>query len=87
MPFDCPSPEDKRGGFEVSPRFREMIERRIARLEEDALQDEALIPFLENSDHMRRQRRLVDAQRAEALRMRRFLDRAKTRFPDPLIAM
>lgn len=87
MAFDCPSPENDLGGFEVSRRFREMIEQRIARLEQDALQDEALIPSLENSDHIRRQRRLVDAQRAEAARMRRFLDRAGTRSRDPLIAM
>ncbi len=34
---------------------------------------------LESKDHIRRQRRLVAAQRAEALRMRIFLDRARTR--------
>lgn len=87
MPFDCPSPENDLGGFEVSPRFREIIEQRIARLEHDAMQDEAVIPQLENRDHIRRQRRLVDLQRAEAARMRRFLERASTRFPNPLIAM
>lgn len=86
MSFDNPSPENDRGAFEVSPRFREIIEQRIARLEGDAMQDEAMIPVLQNSDHIRRQRRLVDAQRAEAARMRRFLDKAKTRFPNPLIA-
>ena len=85
MPFDCPAPEDGRGGFEVSPRFRAMIEERIAGLEEDALRDEAIIPLLDHSDHIRRQKRLVETQRAEAMRMRRFLARAKTRIPDPLI--
>lgn len=87
MPFDDPAPEDDCVGFEVSPRFREMLEQRIARLEEDASADEALIPLLENSDHIRRQRRLVNAQRAEAARMRRFLDKARSRFPNPLIKL
>jgi hypothetical protein len=31
--------------------------------------------------------RLVALQRSEALRMRLFLDRSKTRFPRPLIAL
>lgn len=85
MPFEDPAPDDNCAGFEVSPRFREMLEQRIARLEDDALGDEAVIPLLENRDHIRRQRRLVDAQRAEAARMRRFLDKARRRFPNPLI--
>ena len=36
-------------------------------------------------DHIRRQMRLVAVERAEALRMRIFLDRAKTRTAGPLI--
>ena len=36
---------------------------------------------------IRRQMRLVTAQRAEALRMRIFLDRAKPRLPRPLIEL
>jgi hypothetical protein len=64
-----------------------MLEQRIARLEDDAMSDEAQIPILDNKDHIRRQRRLVTAQRAEAARMRRFLDKAKARAHDPLIAM
>lgn len=87
MPFDCPSPEDDRGGFEVTPRFRAMIEERIAGLEEDANRDEAVIPLLAHKGHIRRQERLVEAQRAEAMRMRRFLDKARTRFPNPLISL
>ena len=74
-------------GFEISPRFRQMIEVRIARLERDARDDEAQIERLEDIDHIRRQMRLVAVQRAEALRMRLFLDRAKTRLPRPLIAL
>ena len=62
--------------FEISPRFRRTIEERIARLEQDAEQDEAQVALLENCDHIRRQMRLVATERAEALRMRLFLDRS-----------
>ncbi len=74
-------------GFEISPRFRQTIEERIARLERDANYDEAQINLLNDIDHIRRQMRLVAAERAEALRMRLFLDRARTRLPRPLIAL
>ncbi|HLI03417.1 MAG TPA: hypothetical protein VKU93_04015 [Terracidiphilus sp.] len=65
--------------YEISPRFRAMIEERVKRLEEDAARDEASIASLDHVDHIRRQLRLVAAQRAEALRMRLFLERARTR--------
>jgi len=68
-------------GFDISPRFRRTLEERIARLENDAERDEAMIAQLHSSDHIRRQRRLVAVERAEALRMRIFLDRARTRPP------
>jgi hypothetical protein len=68
-------------GFEISPRFRRTLEDRIARLESDAEWDEAQLRHLQCKDHIRRQRRLVAAERAEALRMRIFLDRASTREP------
>ena len=74
-------------GFEISPRFRQTIEERVARLERDAAYDEAQVGRLENGDHIRRQLRLVAMERAEALRMRLFLDRAKIREPRPLIAL
>jgi hypothetical protein len=74
-------------GFETSPRFRRSVEERIARLERDAVNDEARVAALEDGDHIRRQMRLVAIQRSEALRMRLFLDRAKTRLPRPLIAL
>ncbi|MGD0098123.1 MAG: hypothetical protein ABSB60_16675 [Terracidiphilus sp.] len=80
---NCATSED----FEISPRFRRTIEDRVARLEKDADYDEAQVQFLEDGDHIRRQMRLVAIQRAEALRMRLFLDRAKTRLPRPLIAL
>ncbi|WP_420238095.1 hypothetical protein ACOBR2_00355 [Telmatobacter bradus] len=72
-------------GFEISPRFRRSVEERLARLERDATQDETNLVQLENPDHIRRQMRLVAVQRADALRMRLFLDRARTRLPRPLI--
>jgi hypothetical protein len=56
-------------------------------LETDARSDEAFAALLENGDHIRRQMRLVAVQRAEALRMRLFLDRAKTRLPGPMIPL
>jgi ribosome-associated translation inhibitor RaiA len=68
-------------GYEIGPRFRRLVEERIARLERDAASDEAHVDLLEDVDHIRRQMRLVLAQRAEALRMRIFLDRARTRLP------
>lgn len=71
--------------FEVSPRFRRTIEERIARLEEGAAWDEQQIEHLEDLDHIRRQVRLIAAQRSEALRMRLFLDRAKTRIMGPVV--
>jgi ribosome-associated translation inhibitor RaiA len=81
MTVRCPAHE----GFEISPRFRQTIEERIARLERDADHDEAQMDLLNDIDHIRRQMRLVAVQRAEALRMRLFLDRARTRLPLPLI--
>jgi hypothetical protein len=74
-------------GFEISPRFRHTVEERIARLEKDAEFDEAQVSQLTDGDHIRRHMRMVAMQRAEALRMRLFLDRAKTRLPRPLIAL
>ncbi len=74
-------------GFEISPRFRQTVRERIARLEKDADRDEAQMDRLDDIDHIRRQMRLVATQRSEALRMRLFLDRAKNRVPRPMIAL
>ena len=74
-------------GFEISPRFRSTIEERIACLERGAAHDEAQVALLCNEDHIRRQMRLVAMERSEALRMRLFLDRSRTRLPRPLIAL
>ncbi len=73
MAIQCAAQE----GFEISPRFRQTLEERIARLERDAAHDEAQLDRLNDIDHIRRQMRLVAVERAEALRMRIFLDRAK----------
>jgi hypothetical protein len=83
MTSNCAAQE----GFEISPRFRRTVEERIARLERDAAYDEAQLDRLDDIDHIRRQMRLVAAQRAEALRMTIFLDRARPRLPRPLIQL
>jgi len=70
-------------GFEISPKFRQTVEDRIVRLEQGARYDEAQIERLDDIDHIRRQMRLVAAERAEALRMRLFLDRTRNRAPKP----
>jgi hypothetical protein len=73
--------------YEISPRFRQSLKERILRLERDADEDERALGDLENEDPMRRHRRLVAVQRAEAMRMRLFLDRSRQRFPRPTIAL
>jgi ribosome-associated translation inhibitor RaiA len=83
MKTDCATSDS----FEISPRFRRTIEERIERLEKDAEFDEAQADNLIDGDHIRRQMRLVAVQRAEALRMRLFLDRAKPRLPRPLTTL
>ena len=83
MTSNCTAQE----GFEISPRFRQTVEERIARLERDEACDEAQLDRLDDIDHIRRQMRLVAVQRAEALRMRIFLDRARPRLPRPLIQL
>ena len=74
-------------GVEISPRFRKTLEERIARLDEGADYDEAQLQHLHHPDHIRRQLQLIAAQRAEALRMRLFLDRSRPRLPRPLIVL
>ena len=72
---------------EISPRFRKTIEERIVRLDRGADWDAGQLGLLTHPDHIRRQKRLIAAQRAEALRMRVFLVRSRTRLPRPLIAL
>ena len=83
MTIQCAAQE----GFEISPRFRQTIEERIARLERDAAHDEAQLDRLDDIDHIRRQMRLVAVERAEALRLRLFLDRSRVREQRPLIQL
>jgi hypothetical protein len=73
--------------YEISARFRQSLEERIIRLERDAAWDEQALPLLTHEDHLRRHKRLVAIQRAEATRMRIFLDRVRVRLPRPLIAL
>jgi hypothetical protein len=73
--------------YEISLRFHQSMEQRIARLEADANADELALGSLKDEDHIRRHRRLIAVQRSEALRMRIFLDRARPRLPRPLIAL
>lgn len=80
-------PDAKHESFEISPRFRQSIEDRIARLDRDAAHDEQQISHLTHPDHIRRQLRLVAAQRSDSLRMRLFLDRARERQQRPLLTL
>lgn len=73
--------------FEISPRFRSFVEERIQQLERNAKFDEAQVVNLVDGDHIKRHMRMVAIQRAEALRMRLFLDSARTRLPRPMIAL
>lgn len=75
MTAHCPAHDS----YQISPAFRAMIEDRIARLEQDARRDEAQVANLQDADHIRRHMHLVVAERAEALRMRLFLDRTRIR--------
>ena len=81
--IDCSTLEN----YEISPGFRQTVEQRIARLEQDAASDEAQVVLLEDIDHICRQMRLVSAQRAEAQRMRAFLERARIRPPRPMTSL
>jgi hypothetical protein len=74
-------PSKSQDSYEISPRFSQTIEERIIRLERDAAADERMIATLVHHDHIRRHRRLIAVQLAEALRMRLFLERSTKRQP------
>jgi hypothetical protein len=78
---------DSREGFEISSRFRRLIEERIEHLEKDADADEAQLAALRHGDHIRRHMRLIAVQRAEARRMRGFLENSGTRIPPPMMTL
>ena len=86
MPVEDAAP-DSREEFEISSRFRRLIEERVERLEHDADSDEAQLAYLRHGDHIRRHMRLVAVQRAEARRIRQFLDHSGTRVPPPMISL
>lgn len=86
MPVEDAGP-DTREGLEISSRFRRLIEERIERLEQDADRDEAQLAVLRHGDHIRRHMRLVAVQRAEARRMRQFIQSSGTRVPPPAITL
>jgi hypothetical protein len=65
--------------YEISLRFRQSVQARIDRLEENANSDESIIPTLLSEDHRRRQLKLVEAQRYEATRMRELLSYTRLR--------
>ena len=81
MAIQCAAQE----GFEMSLGFRKAIQEHIAHLESNATRDEAQLNRLNDIDHVRRQMRLVAVQRAEALRLRIFLDRADAGISRPLL--
>jgi hypothetical protein len=56
--------------FEISGRFREVVEARIERLELDAAQDALTLPQLTDPAHIERHRLLITAQIDEAIRLR-----------------
>lgn len=78
---------DIRESLGISARFRQLIEERIERLEKDADRDEAQLAVLRNADHIRRHMRLIAVQRAEARRMRCFIDNSGTRVPPPMLPL
>jgi hypothetical protein len=78
---------DARESLEISARFRRLIEDRIKRLEQDADSDEAALALLRHGDHIRRHMRLIAVQRAEAARMRSFINSSGTRVPPPVITL
>ncbi|HEX4039520.1 MAG TPA: hypothetical protein VHX37_15785 [Acidobacteriaceae bacterium] len=63
----------------VSQRFRLTLESAILHLEAGAARDERILPLLEDPDHRRRQRLLVEAQLDRAYRLRELLARTAIR--------
>jgi hypothetical protein len=65
--------------YEIGARFRKLLEDRIERLESDADADELALAAIVHADHQRRHQRLIQVERAEALRLRIFLDKTRVR--------
>lgn len=65
--------------YHISQRLHCAIQSKALVLEIDAVRDEITAGTIENPDHLRRQRLLIQAQRDEAERLRDFLTRTKVR--------
>lgn len=65
--------------FHVSARFRRTLEMAVFALETAAAADERMVARLENADHRRRQRLLVDGQLERAFELRELLERTVLR--------
>lgn len=57
----------------ISARFRLTLESAIVALEEGAARDERVLALIEDPDHRRRQRLLVESQLDRAFRLRELL--------------
>ncbi len=71
--------ESLRDPFQITPRFRNAVEKRILQLERDAAQDERVLKSLTSPDHRRRQQMLIDRQLEKAFRLREMLALVTTR--------
>ena len=65
--------------YHISQRLHCAIQSKALMLEIDAVRDELAARAIENSDQLRRQRLLIQAQRDEAERLRDFLTRTRVR--------
>ncbi|RXH58838.1 hypothetical protein [Granulicella sibirica] len=70
--------------YQISDRFRKVVEARIERLERDAEEDIRLIPTLLSEDHKRRQRLLAISQIEQAIHLRVRLSLTEAYAGDPL---
>jgi fructose-bisphosphate aldolase class 1 len=65
--------------YEISARFYRALQEEAMSLEADAKKDEAFAASLSHPEHVRRQNRLVRAQRERARDLRNFLAKAEIR--------
>lgn len=65
--------------YEISARFYHALQAKALTLEEGAQKDEVFASTLGNPGHLRRQHRLIQAQRDQAKRVRSFLAAARIR--------
>ena len=65
--------------YEIGLSFYRAVQAKALLLEVDALRDELAASSIDNPDQLRRQMRLIQAQRDEAERLRDFLTRTTVR--------